>query len=577
MTNYREASTPSIESLLKPYDGRSREALLPALWDVQTAVGFISPEHVHQISHILRVPEADIYGVIGFYTLFHDEPTGRRIIRVCTDPTCALAGADDILHGLCERLKVTHGEISADGEYSVEHSPCLGMCDYAPAALVSARAEVDRALPTVTVHALLGEWDESYFSPAGDAGSVLLDPSLKSAPESLAQYGDYAALRTALTSLTPEDVIAKVENSGLIGRGGAAFPTGLKWKFTRGSPGSLKYVVCNADESEPGTFKDRVLMEHRPHLLLEGIALAAYAVGTDKAYIFIRGEYPKATTLLQKAIEEAEASGMLGAGVLGSDFSLDIEIRRGAGAYICGEETALFEAIEGKRGFPRMKPPYPTTFGLFGLPTAVNNVETLCAVPTIITDGPERFKGIGTEGSAGPKLVSVSGHVGRPGVYEIEPGISLRHFLDAICGGVIGELQSVLMGGAAGTFLLPDEIDVPLTFEDLREAGSTFGSGAIMVFNQETDLRDMLKRLGRFFQHESCGKCFPCQLGTQRQVEILERLDTPRAGDRERLHDIGMTMTEASICGLGHTAAMAVMSAMEKFPGMFEANGQHHD
>ena len=254
---------------------------------------------------------------------------------------------------------------------------------------------------------------------------------------------------------------------------------------------------------------------------------------------------------------------------MGGDFSLDIEIRRGAGAYICGEETALFEAIEGKRGFPRMKPPYPTTFGLFGLPTAVNNVETIGAAPLIITRGADWFSSLGTDGSAGPKLVSVSGHVGRPGVYEIEPGMTLRHFLDEVCGGLIGDLQTVLMGGAAGTFLLPDEIDVRLTFEDLRAAGSTFGSGAIMVFNTTTDLRDLLRRIGRFFQHESCGKCFPCQLGTQRQVEILDRLDAPQTGDRERLLDVGMTMTEASICGLGHTAGLAVMSAIEKFPGLF--------
>ena len=563
-------TTKALDTILTTYAGRGREALLPALWEIQGAYGSISPEHVHQLSHTLRVPEADIYGVIGFYTLFHEEPTGRRIIRVCTDPTCALAGADDVLRGVCARLNVAHGEISADGEYTVEHSPCLGMCDYAPAAMVSARGEADRALPTATVDTLLGDWDETYFTPAGHGNSKLLNPALASAPETLAQYGDYAALRSALTDMTPADIIAMIESSGLIGRGGAAFPTGLKWKFTRAASGDVKYVVCNADESEPGTFKDRVLMEHRPHLLLEGIALAAYAVGTDKAYIFIRGEYPKATTILQDAIAEAEAVNLLGEGVMGGDFALDIEIRRGAGAYICGEETALFEAIEGKRGFPRMKPPYPTTFGLFGAPTAVNNVETLCAAPIIISEGPDRFKAIGTDGSAGPKLVSVSGHVKRPGVYEIEPGITLRRFLDEICGGVIGELGAVLMGGAAGAFLMPDEIDVSLTFEDLREAGSTFGSGAIMIFNRETDLRDVLKRLGRFFQHESCGKCFPCQLGTQRQVEILERLDAPRAGDAERLHDIGMTMTEASICGLGHTAGMAVMSALEKFPELFQ-------
>ena len=561
-----------LDAALESYRGRGREALLPALWDVQTALGSISPEQVRRISHILRVPEADIYGVIGFYALFHDEPTGRRIIRVCCDPSCALAGADDVLHQLCSRLGIAPDETSPDGEYTVEHSPCLGLCDYAPAALTSERGEADLALANVTVDGLLEDWRSDYFRPAGVADSIMLKPTLQSAPEALDGYGDYAALRQALAALSPEAVIAEVEASGLIGRGGAAFPTGLKWKFTRAADGEPKYLVCNADESEPGTFKDRVLMEHRPHLLLEGMALAAYAVGTDQAIIFIRGEYPKATAILQAAIADAERAGLLGGGIMGGDFSLHIELRRGAGAYICGEETALFEAIEGKRGFPRMKPPYPTTFGLFGQPTAVNNVETLCAIPGIISAGADAFKRLGSEGSAGPKLVSVSGHIRQPGVYEIEPGITLRHFLDRVCGGVIGQLQAVLMGGAAGTFLLPDEIDVPLTFEDLRAAGSTFGSGAIMVFNAGVDLRDALKRLGRFFQHESCGKCFPCQLGTQRQLEILERLDAPRAGDRRRLQDIGMTMTEASICGLGHTAALAVLSALEKFPELFAAD-----
>ncbi len=560
-----------FDKTLQAYSGRGREALLPLLWQVQGAYGSINAAQVHRISHLLRVPEADIYGVIGFYSLFHEQPTGRRIIRVCADPTCALAGADAVLDGLCARLHIAAGETSADGEYMVEHSPCLGLCDYAPAALASASGQPDVALPYATVDGLLGAWQSDYFRPAGAKGATLLAPELKRAPEELAAYGDYAALRRALMEMEPAQVIAQVEASALIGRGGAAFPTGLKWKFTRAAAGAPKYVVCNADESEPGTFKDRVLMEHRPHLLLEGIALAAYAVGTDRAYIFIRGEYPKATAILAGAIAAAEAQGLLGEGIMGSDFSLHIELRRGAGAYICGEETALFEAIEGKRGFPRMKPPYPTTFGLFGQPTAVNNVETLCAVPSIIERGPDWFKGIGTDGSAGPKLVSVSGHIARPGVYEIAPGITLQRFLDDVCGGVVGELAAVLMGGAAGTFLKPDEIDVPLTFEDLRAAGSTFGSGAIMVFNRTVDLRDVLKRLGRFFQHESCGKCFPCQLGTQRQVEILERLDVPKVGDRQRLYDIGMTMTEASICGLGHTAGLAVLSALEKFPHLFEA------
>ena len=560
--------------LLESYQGRGREALLPVLWDVQRAYGSINAEQVHQISHVLRVPEADIFGVIGFYALFYDRPTGQRIIRICADPSCALAGADDVLQTLCARLGISPNETTADGEYTVEHAPCLGMCDHAPAALASVRGEADMALPSVTVDSLLADWNGDYYRPAGDENSVMLDGGLAAVPQTLADYGDYAALRKALTDLSPEEVISMVEDSGLIGRGGAAFPTGLKWKLTRQADGETKYMVCNADESEPGTFKDRVLLEHHPHLTLEGIALAAYAIGAQTAYLFIRGEYPKATAILCQSIQEAESQGLLGEGIMGSGFSLKVQIRRGAGAYICGEETALFEAIEGKHGFPRIKPPYPTNVGLFGKPTAVNNVETLCAVRGIIEHGADWFRQTGTEQSAGAKLVSVSGHVRRPGVYEIEPGISLRRLLDEYCQGVIGDLQAALMGGAAGTFLRPDEIDVPLTFEDLRAAGSTFGSGAVMVFNQSVDLRDVLKRIGRFFQHESCGKCFPCQLGTQRQVEILERLESPAVGDSGRLYDVGMTMTEASLCGLGQTAAMAVLSAMKQFPHLFEANGR---
>ena len=316
-------------------------------------------------------------------------------------------------------------------------------------------------------------------------------------------------------------------------------------------------------------------MEACPHRLLEGMAIAARCIGARHAYLFIRGEYPLATQRLAAAIAEAEAAGLLGEGIGGSDFDFDIEIRRGAGAYICGEESALFEAIEGKRGFPRIKPPYPTESGLFGQPTTVNNVETLAAVPGILTHGAAWFRSLGTEGSSGSKLVSVSGHVRRPGVFEIEPGITLRALLDGLCGGVEGELGAVLMGGAAGTFLKPAQIDLRLSFEDLRAAGSTFGSGAIMVFNTTVDLRDVLLRLARFFQHESCGKCFPCQLGTQRQLELMER--APRPGDAQRLRDVGWTMTEASLCGLGQTAGSAVLSALEQWPEMFgdagSANG----
>jgi NADH-quinone oxidoreductase subunit F len=549
-----------LDTILDRYAGRRREALLPVLWKVQTAYGHIDADAVHQISHTLHVPQTEIYGVIEFYTLFYSQPTGERIIRVCTDPSCGLAHSDDVLDSLCQRLNINHGGTTPDGKFKVEHSPCLGMCEHAPAVLVSERGVGEIAYGSVRdADSLLNGLPESHYETVTRSDINVL---LTGHAETLVDYGDYAALRQAIDADSPADLIQTIEDSGLIGRGGAAFPTGLKWKFTRSAPGTPKYVVANADESEPGTFKDRVLMEQRPHLLLEGMAICGFAVGAETGYLFIRGEYPYATQQLYDALHEAYEAGLLGHNMMGTDRTFNIEIRRGGGAYICGEETALFEAIEGKRGFPRIKPPYPTTHGLFGKPTTVNNVETLCAVPGIVSHGADWFRGFGTEGSTGPKLVSVSGHVHQPGVFEIEPGITLQSLLNDFCGGVVGKLQAVLMGGAAGTFLTPDDLDVKLTFEDLRAAGSTFGSGAIMVFNDGVDMRDVLVRLARFFQHESCGKCFPCQLGTQRQLEILAR--PPQPGDDLRLTDIGVTMTEASLCGLGQTAASAILSAMQK-------------
>ncbi len=564
----------SLAEILIPYLGRRRDALLPVLWDVQTAFGYIGPDAVHQISHTLRVPESDIYGVISFYSLFSAEPTAETVIRVCADPVCGLAGADEVIHHLCQQLNIHHDEITPDGKFSVSHTTCLGLCDHAPAALISQRGQPEIAVAPLTPETEITKLP--VFSPYQSIvrGDILLRGVDGKQAESLADYGPYRALHHAITTLGPDGVIGEVEKAALIGRGGAAFPTASKWKMTRQAEGQPKYVVCNADESEPGTFKDRVLMEGRPHLILEGVALCAYAIGASKAYIFVRGEYPESTRRLQWAIDEATHAGLLGGHIFGSEFSLDIEIRRGGGAYICGEETALFEAIEGDRGFPRIKPPYPTTHGLFQKPTVVNNVETLCTIPGIVEHGGDWFKQWGTEKSTGPKLVSVSGHVHRPGVYEINPGLTLRQLLEDFCGGVIGNLQTVLMGGAAGTFLTPDQLDVRLTFEDLRAIRSTFGSGAIMVFNETADIRDVLRRLGRFFKHESCGKCFPCQLGTQRQMEILERADAPLVGDRERLRDIGLTMTEASLCGLGQTAASAVLSALEKWPDLLAVKGQ---
>jgi NADH-quinone oxidoreductase subunit F len=559
----------TFDNILQTYIGRGQEALLPVLWDFQTAFGHINADAVRQISHTLRVPEADIFGVIEFYSLFYDESTGRRIIRICTDPSCSLAGADELADEVCYGL----GEIFPNEACTVERSTCLGLCDHAPAGLITEVDGGEKAIAPATIDNLInGIGGNDYPIIAYGEPAILLGQDVSDNTETLKSYGDYDGLRKSIFELEPDDVIDMVQVSGLLGRGGAEFPTNMKWRFTRQADGSPKYVVCNADESEPGTFKDRILMECHPHQLLEGIAIAAYAIGAEMAYLFVRGEYPRATQRMENALQEASDAGMIGKNIMGSGVSVDIEIRRGAGAYVCGEETALFEAIEGKRAFPRVKPPYPATHGLFNKPTVVNNVETLSAVPDLILNGADWFKQYGTEHSTGTKLVSVSGHVSRPGVYEIVPGITLRHLLEDLCQGVQGQLQAVLMGGAAGTFLTPDELDVPVSFEGLREIGSSLGSGAVMVFNETVDLRDILQRLARFFHHESCGKCFPCQMGTQRQHEIMERIRHPMEGDKQRLQDIGVTMKESSICGLGHTASSAVLSAIEKFPQLLPEN-----
>jgi NADH-quinone oxidoreductase subunit F len=382
-------------------------------------------------------------------------------------------------------------------------------------------------------------------------------------------------LEVALKEMTPDEVITVIKDSKLVGRGGAAFPTGIKWQYTRAATGQPKYAICNADESEPGTFKDRLLMEGDPYHILEGLAICGYAAGAEKGYIFVRGEYPRAAAILQEAIDRATDAGLLGQNILGAGFDFHIEVRRGAGAYICGEETALFEAIEGKRGFSRVKPPFPTTHGLFGKPTVINNVETLSKVADILLNGADWFRQWGTPESVGYKLFAVSGHVRQPGVVEAPFGLTINELIERWCGGYTGTPQAILMGGAAGVFLTPNQFDTPLLYEALHPLGASIGSGAIMVFNETVDLSDILVRLGHFFAHESCGKCFPCQLGTLRQLELLERAAEGHAqpGDYQRLMGIGQTMTDSSLCGLGQTAGLAVMSAIRLWPELVKRDG----
>jgi len=547
-----------LKPAIQPYITLGRSGLLPSLYAAQKLYGWLPEEAAAEVAKSLRVPLADVHGVVEFYSLFYNEPVGKRIIRVCTDQACALKGGDGLLNHFCSHHGLEPGQTTRDGTLTIEASPCLGLCEQAPAVLVNDEAETNINLAS-----------DSYDlgRPKSLVGGPLrwLTSNCGNGTTSLAKYGEYAALQKTL-GMKREDVINEIKASGLVGRGGAAFPTGVKWEGAAKADGDQKYVVCNADESEPGTFKDRILLLDDPHRTIEGMCIAAYAIGASKGYIYLRGEYPYILPVLETALSEAR-----GMGYLNEDF--DIEIRLGAGAYICGEETALFESIEGKRGFPRVKPPFPTTNGLFDKPTVINNVETLCNVPLILNKGAAGYRKIGTEKSPGSKLFCVSGDVGRPGVYEVPFGVTLREMLE-MAGGVAGrkKLQAVLFGGAAGAFATSAHLDVKLTFEDLRAAGLPLGSGVVMVFDETRDLRDVLKRLGHFFAHESCGKCYPCQMGTQRQKEILVRIADGKTleGDIQRLQEVGWTMTDASLCGLGQTAASAVLSAMKLWPEMFD-------
>ena len=564
-----EANLSDLKQAVEPFLPLGRSGLLPALHAAQGLYGWIPEPAAAQIAKSLNVPLADVHGVIEFYSLFYNEPTSKRVMRVCTDVACALKGGDRILHHLCEHHGLEPGRSKPDLSLTIEPSPCLGLCEHAPAALVASEAETNIDL----------EHDSYELGrpPSEVHGSIrLLTGNCGNGTTPLSFYGKYASLIRAL-KMKPVEIVDEVKVSGLFGRGGAAFPTRIKWESVANEKAEQKYIVCNADESEPGTFKDRVLLLDDPHRTIEGMLIAGYAVGASRGYIYIRGEYPYIVPVIENALREARGAGWLGKNILGSGFSFDIEIRVGAGAYICGEETALFESIEGKRGFPRVKPPFPTTFGLFGKPTVINNVETLCNIPLIISIGSAAYTRFGTEKSPGPKLFCVSGDVVRPGLYEIPFGETLRELID-MTGGIPNgkKLQAVLLGGAAGAFAGPEHMDTPLTFEDLRAAGFPLGSGVVMVFDETRDLRDTLRRLGHFFAHESCGKCYPCQMGTQRQKEILDRIASGETldGDLIRLQDVGWTMTDASLCGLGQTAASAVLSAMKLWPELFAASGK---
>jgi NADH-quinone oxidoreductase subunit F len=571
------------QSALGGHEARGRRhLLLPVLHEVQARVGWISPGALGYICRRLTIPPAEAYGVASFYALFALEPRPATVVHVCTDIACMCRGSGDLVTALEERVG-TAGALTEDGSATWLESPCLGLCEQAPAALVTRAGEdsSERSIAPAAgadVLAALGGGDTGSTGTIvpqreTDPGSLRLlrrvgvvDPT---SLESYRNSGGYSALRRAL-EIGPAGVIREVADSKLLGRGGAAFPTGRKWEAVARNPARPHFVVCNADESEPGTFKDRVVIESDPFALIEALTIAGVAVGAEHGYIYLRGEYPLAWERLAGAVAQSRQWGLLGDDVMGHGVPFDIELRKGAGAYICGEETALFNSIEGLRGEPRNKPPFPVDEGLFGKPTVVNNVESLINVLDIVLEGGEAFAAIGTEQSTGTRLLCLSGCVERPGLYEVPFGVTLGSVLD-MAGGVSGgrQLRAILLGGAAGGFVGPDALDLELSFEATRAAGATLGSGVVMVFDDTVDLVPVLLRIAAFFRDESCGQCVPCRVGTVRQQEALLRLanERPRGSVEDELallSEIAQAMRDASICGLGQTAANAVDTAIRQ-------------
>ena len=569
-----------------------RDLLLPALHALQDRIGQITQPGLNYVCRRLSVPPAEAYGVATFYALFSTKPRPPAVAHVCDDIACRLAGAEDVCADL-QRTLGPAGSAGRDGSIAWLRSPCLGACERAPAALLTVAGErpLRETIAPIDAAAILGRLEGAHDAPsppvdrreaarasvpqAGEPQLQLLRRAGLVDPASLDDYlanRGFQALGKAL-AMGPEAVIKEVTDARLVGRGGAAFPTGRKWAAVAAQAAQPHYVVCNADESEPGTFSNRVLLELDPFAVIEAMTIEGFATAASRGFLYIRGEYPLAEARILHAIEAARAAGYLGPSVMGSGFAFDIELRRGAGAYICGEETALFESIEGKRGEPRNKPPFPVEVGLFGKPTAVNNVETVVNVLAILEHGPgggARYAEIGTEGSTGPKLFCLSGNVARPGVYEVPFGTTLGQLLEL--GGGVPErraIRAILLGGAAGTFVGPDAVDTPLTFEGTRAIGASLGSGVVMVFDETADMVGTLRRIAAFFRDESCGQCVPCRVGTVRQEELLARL-ADRVAVRSRddelvlLREIGQAMRDASICGLGQTASMAIESALRQ-------------
>jgi NADH-quinone oxidoreductase subunit F len=498
-----------------------------------------------------------------------------------------LRGGNELLDQAKKRLEIGNKQVTTDGVFSLEEVECIGACTGAPAMQVN--YDFYENLTPMKFDRIIEELDNGDHPAPEPVTSGALHPRdpaetpvisrrfgirLSHKIDVYLQHDGYKALEKALREMTPETIIDEVKKSNLRGRGGAGFPTGMKWSFVPKDSPKPKYVICNADESEPGTCKDRPLMEMDPHQMIEGITIAGRAIGAHKGFIYIRGEYRYVLDIVQTAVEEAYSRNYLGNNILGSGFDFDIVVHTGAGAYECGEESALMESLEGKRGYPRIKPPFPAVVGLYGCPTIINNVETLSTVPAIILEGGEKYASRGTPKNGGTRMLCVAGHVAKPGIYEIPLGMNMKKFIYEMAGGIPNgkKLKAVIPGGSSCPLLSASEIDIPMDYDSVAKAGSMLGSGGMVVMDEDTCMVDMARRIMHFYAHESCGWCIPCREGTTWLRKILDRFHDGfgRMEDIDLIGDLSKNMLGRTFCPLGDAAALPTISIVQKWRDEFE-------
>ena len=582
--NQHEAIQTAVGTVLARH-GNDGTRLMQILREIQEVLGWLAPETLTAVAEGVGWPRAKVEGTAGFYSFFHTRPLGQYRVLWSDNITDRMLGNVELMQAMCQKLWLEPGRVSEDGLVSVDTTSCTGMCDQGPAVLVNYRAvtrmtpeRVDQMVELIRGRTPLADWPQDWFrvednvrradillANAMTPGDALRASLARRAGPAMETASNERSFREAVHAVDagPGATLDEIRKSGLRGRGGAGFTTGLKWEACRNAPGKTRYVVCNADEGEPGTFKDRVLLTRQPDLVFEGMTVAAYVIGARKGYVYLRGEYRYLLEPLNSVLARRREAGLLGKGILGKDFDFDIEVHLGAGAYVCGEESALIESLEGKRGVPRNRPPYPVTHGFLDQPTVVNNVETFAAAALIACKGGDWYKSFGTAKSAGTKILSISGDCERPGIYEYPFGVAVQQVLDE-CGA--RNTQAVQISGPSGVTLGPDEFGRRIAFEDIPTAG------AFMVFDIRRDIFDVVRNFIHFFAHESCGFCTPCRVGTTLLKNLMDKIAGGHGTrcDLNEIYHLNRVLQSAAHCGLGHTAGNPLVHTLEKFRPAYE-------